>query len=469
VKHRFAVRAGAFLVIALLVTAGRWVGSAGTPVGLLIAGSYGLLAAGIAAFTVDLVLVFSLLQRKILCIRILGISFLALAAADGFLSFSPSTAAIILAVSAILVGVLLAVDALRSGGPDLRIAAAETPARRYLRRRPLKSTAETLLRLFPSPEPVGLYRIGSPGGDAPVVVTGNYELTLRRVVRRLRSASLSLDCWLLVCDSRGVNVWCGSMAGHFTTDSVVRAIERTNLPERVTSRRLILPQLCASSVSPEVLRTRTGFEARFGPLAIGDLGAYLSDPADPLLRRARFPLGARLEMALGCPLMLSVLLILLYNFIGPLHLLVVLPALYLASLLHGVIFPYRPLKRIGVWALCYGAMWFLGAGLLCWALVPAHRLLYALTIGIGSAYLVTEFSGWSPLIKYSLIPYQRPRVEVDRDSCIGCRRCVEVCPVGVFRLQGGRSTVAAGDRCVICRSCFTQCPTGAVRHSHAPL
>jgi ferredoxin len=96
-------------------------------------------------------------------------------------------------------------------------------------------------------------------------------------------------------------------------------------------------------------------------------------------------------------------------------------------------------------------------------------LLYALTVGVGAAYLVTEFSGWSPLLKYSLIPYRKPRVEVDGQSCIGCRRCVDVCPRGVFQMQGKHSVVVGEKRCVICRSCFSQCPTGAVRHSHAPL
>jgi NAD-dependent dihydropyrimidine dehydrogenase PreA subunit len=57
---------------------------------------------------------------------------------------------------------------------------------------------------------------------------------------------------------------------------------------------------------------------------------------------------------------------------------------------------------------------------------------------------------------------------VDAPACIGCRRCVEVCPRAVFQMEGKRSVVVGEERCVICRSCFSQCPTGAVRHSHAP-
>jgi NAD-dependent dihydropyrimidine dehydrogenase PreA subunit len=468
VKHRF-VKAGALLLVLPLVSAGRWVASSGaelsSPSLLFMAGSYGLIAAGIAVFTVDLVLVRSLLQRKILCIRILGIALIALAFADGFFPFSRPTAGITLVLSAALLPILITFDTLRSGGPDFRVASGDTLPGRYLRPRPLKSAAETLLRLFPNPEPVGLYRIGSAGTDSPVLVTGNFDLTVRRVC----SAVKDFDCWLLVCDSRGVNVWCASMAGHFTTDSVIQAVDRTNLAERVRNRRLILPQLCASSVSLQNLETRTGFSARFGPLYIRDFAAYLENPADPAVREARFPLKARLEMALGSPLLLTILVVLVYNFIGLDHLPVLLPLLYLASLIHGLVFPWRLLKRIGPWALLYGAAAFLAAGLLSRALFPEHVLLYALTVGLGAAYLVTEFSGWSPLLKYSLIPRRKPRVKVDGQTCIGCRRCVEVCPRAVFQMQGERSVVVREKRCVICRSCFSQCPTGAVRHSHASL
>jgi NAD-dependent dihydropyrimidine dehydrogenase PreA subunit len=467
VKHRFSAKAGAFLFVFLLTAAGRWVASAGEPLTLLrvfTAGSFGLLAAGISVFTVDLVTAHSLLQRKILCIEILGTALVALAVIEGIFAFSPLAAGIALCCCAALTVVLLTLDTLRSGGPAFRFTTADRPHGRYLHPRPLKTASETLLRLFPHPAPVALYRFGSAGSHSPVLVTGNFDLTVRRVCRALKN----IESWLLVCDSRGVNLWCSSMAGHFTTDSVVRAIERTNLAERVGSRRLMLPQLCASSVSLEELEERTGFTARFGPLDINDLQAYWENPYDLGIRTARFPLKARLEMAVGCPVLLVILMVFLFNFIGLGHLLILVPFLYLASVVHGAVFPHRPLKPIVPWALLYGAATFLLAGLLFRALLPQHLLLYVLSAGIGAAYLVTEFSGWSPLIKYSLIPHGKPGVEVDARTCIGCRRCVEVCPRAVFEMRGGRSRVVGEKRCVICRSCFSQCPTGAVRHSAAP-
>jgi NAD-dependent dihydropyrimidine dehydrogenase PreA subunit len=430
---------------------------------LSVAFSYGLPAAGIAVFTVDLILVRSLLQRKILCIKILGAALLVLGVLDFAFGVSGSAAAVTLSLSVLLLVFLIVLDTVRSGGSEFRISATDRLPRRYLRRRPIKTAAETLLRLFPFPEAVGLYRFGSAGADSPVLVTGNFELTLRRVC----SALNNLDCWLLVCDSRGVNVWCSSMAGHFTTEQIVGAIHRSGLTERLNTRLLILPQLCACAVSLEELKERSGFLARFGPLYIRDIRRYLKNPSDPDLRSAIFPLKDRLEMALGAPILLSIVVTLIYNFIGLGHLLVVLPLLYLASLLHASVFPRRPLNRIGPWALLYGAVIFLLTGLISRGLFPDRVLLYALTVGVGAAYLVMEFSGWSPLLKYSLIPYKKPRVRVEAEICSGCRRCVDVCPRAVFRMERGRAVVVQEDRCVICRSCFSQCPTEAVLHSHA--
>jgi len=71
-----------------------------------------------------------------------------------------------------------------------------------------------LFRLFPCPVPVGLIRIGDPGRDSPVLVTCNFYITVRRLIRRLRG----LNAWLLVTDSKGVNVWCAAGGMSLTPD-----------------------------------------------------------------------------------------------------------------------------------------------------------------------------------------------------------------------------------------------------------
>ena len=54
-----------------------------------------------------------------------------------------------------------------------------------------------------------LYAIGNPDDTSPVLVTGNYKLTFDAV----REALDGRDAWLLVVDSRGINVWCAAGKG----------------------------------------------------------------------------------------------------------------------------------------------------------------------------------------------------------------------------------------------------------------
>ena len=96
----------------------------------------------------------------------------------------------------------------------------------------------------------GLYAIGSPGPDSPVLVSANYKMSFDR----LRSQMSGLDVWILVLDTQGVNVWCAAGKGTLSTDELVRRIEEYRLVERTSHRTVIVPQLAA----PVWLPTRSG-------------------------------------------------------------------------------------------------------------------------------------------------------------------------------------------------------------------
>lgn len=117
----------------------------------------------------------------------------------------------------------------------------------------------------------GLYRLGNPDSQSPVLVTCNYKFTVDTV----RHDCAGLDYWLLVLDTRGINVWCAAGKGSFGTAELIRRIEKTALAAYVEHRRLILPQLGAPGVSaPEVL-AKSGWRISWGPVRSADIPAFL--------------------------------------------------------------------------------------------------------------------------------------------------------------------------------------------------
>ncbi|MBI5883347.1 MAG: acetyl-CoA synthase subunit gamma [Elusimicrobia bacterium] len=140
----------------------------------------------------------------------------------------------------------------------------------------------------------GLYSLGSPGPDSPVLVTANYKLSFDTVRR-----AMSRPTWLVVLDTAGINVWCAAGKGAFGTDELVIRVRSVGLADKVRHRTLILPQLGAVGVSGFEVTKRTGFKVAYGPVRIEDLPAFLDSgmEATPEMRRVRFPLSERLMLA----------------------------------------------------------------------------------------------------------------------------------------------------------------------------
>ena len=159
----------------------------------------------------------------------------------------------------------------------------------------MSSLYDLIFRLLPHRAPTGLIRIGDPGPASPVLVTGNYTLTLRR----LRKALAGSDVWLLAANSKGINVWCAATGGHLTHHDVIAVVRTSHIGRRVDHRRLILPQLGATGIEGRKVTEATGWETKWGPARLEDLPAYL-DRGGRVGQGERFmafPLGERLEMA----------------------------------------------------------------------------------------------------------------------------------------------------------------------------
>jgi CO dehydrogenase/acetyl-CoA synthase delta subunit len=140
----------------------------------------------------------------------------------------------------------------------------------------------------------GLYAVGSPDAASPVLVTANYKSSFDRLRRAMDGRSV----WLLVLDTKGINVWCAAGEGTFGTEEVVRRVEETGLARVVAHRTLILPQLSAPGVAAHVVTKRSGFKVIFGPIRAEDLPAFLDAGlrATPEMRRVRFGFRDRLVL-----------------------------------------------------------------------------------------------------------------------------------------------------------------------------
>ncbi len=139
----------------------------------------------------------------------------------------------------------------------------------------------------------GLYALGNPTPDSPVFVTANYTLSFDA----LRSSLASVDGYILVLDTQGINVWCAAGKRLFSTDVLLYWIMATGLNQVVRHGRLILPQLGAPGISAHEVRKHSGFKVEYGPVRAADLQEYIkTGSATSGMRRVTFSLRDRLVL-----------------------------------------------------------------------------------------------------------------------------------------------------------------------------
>ncbi len=143
----------------------------------------------------------------------------------------------------------------------------------------------------------GLYALGDPNDQSPVLATANYKMTFDW----LRKALPGLDAWVLVLDTKGVNVWCSAGKGTFGTEELVQRIEASGLAQVVSHREIILPQLAAPGVAAHQVKRLSGFKVIYGPIRAEDIKAFLDAglKATPEMRQKTFTIGERAVLIPG--------------------------------------------------------------------------------------------------------------------------------------------------------------------------
>ncbi|MEI6681550.1 MAG: mercury methylation corrinoid protein HgcA [Bacteroidota bacterium] len=265
----------------------------------------------------------------------------------------------------------------------------------------------------------GIYAVGSPDPSSHVFVTANFKLTFDHV----RAALAGMNAWLLVLDTRGINVWCAAGKGTFSTREIARMISQVGLEKLVTHHKIIVPQLGAPGVSAHEVKRQTGFSVIYGPVRAADIPAFMANDlkASEKMRRVTFPFWDRLklvpvELANGGYYLLlipAIFLILsgLYRwgystdlaFSDGLKALVNLGAAYLAgSALTPALLPWIPFRRFSLKGLAIGwlaaivlvKIQFLGT-------TPISIISWFLMIGALSSFTAMTFTGTSTFTSLS--------------------------------------------------------------------
>ncbi len=140
----------------------------------------------------------------------------------------------------------------------------------------------------------GLYATGKPGRESDVFVTANYKLSFDALRKNLSG----VDAWIMVLDTKGVNVWCAAGKGTFGTKELVSRLGQVSLDKIVDHRRLILPQLGATGVAAHKVKEETGFNVHYGPVRAADIKKFIGDGyrADKEMRKVSFGIKDRAKL-----------------------------------------------------------------------------------------------------------------------------------------------------------------------------
>lgn len=259
----------------------------------------------------------------------------------------------------------------------------------------------------------GLYAVGNPDQTSPVLVSVNYKLTFNA----LRKELAGLDCWILVLDTKGINVWCAAGKGTFGTNELVHRILKTELSEIVSHKKLVLPQLGAPGVSAHEVTKQTGFSIVYGPVRAKDIKAFLTSDfkATEDMRTVKFTLWDRLVLtpidlvaAIKKSLIVFGILFIVNLFaakpFGLADFIIYTGTVVTGTVITPVLLPYIPGRAFAWKGWLFGLLWTAGSVWLNGWFTSEFLLVaigYLLVLPSLSAFLSMNFTGSSTYTSYS--------------------------------------------------------------------
>ena len=119
----------------------------------------------------------------------------------------------------------------------------------------------------------GLYRVGTPGKDAPVLLTVNFSLTFFTLQGYLESTRI--PCFMLIVDTEGLSVLTAVAAGKLNETLVRDSIKKFDLEQEVSHKTLIIPGYSAPLSGR--IEEATGWKVLVGPRDAAEIGEFLHE------------------------------------------------------------------------------------------------------------------------------------------------------------------------------------------------
>jgi acetyl-CoA decarbonylase/synthase, CODH/ACS complex subunit gamma len=120
----------------------------------------------------------------------------------------------------------------------------------------------------------GIYEIGSPNENSPVLITTNFSLTYFIVTGEIEGSRV--PSWLLIMDTEGLSVMTAWAAGKFVGDAVGTFVKKSGIADKVAHKKIIIPGY-AASISGDMEEELPGWQVLIGPRDASLIPKFLKD------------------------------------------------------------------------------------------------------------------------------------------------------------------------------------------------
>jgi acetyl-CoA decarbonylase/synthase complex subunit gamma len=122
----------------------------------------------------------------------------------------------------------------------------------------------------------GIYEIGGPDENSPVLVTTNFSLTYFIVSGEIEGSRV--PSWLLIMDTEGLSVMTAWAAGKFAGDAVGMFVKKCGIADKIAHKKIIIPGY-AAAISGEMEEELPDWEIAIGPRDASLIPKFLKEMA----------------------------------------------------------------------------------------------------------------------------------------------------------------------------------------------